>query len=135
MGLFPQKIKTQPVTYIDKLLIVVAGKKYHSHDHELQEIKSLLTKILKNQNNMAVTLAEVKAKLAAQDTALDSIGTNVTGVQGDVAALKAKIEELSNGADAAVSAALGELSPLVDAVGTKIDAIGATTAALDAETT
>lgn len=80
------------------------------------------------------TLAELKAKVESQSAALDIVGTNVTGIQGDVAALKAKIEELSNGADAAVQAALDELSPLVDGVGTKIDAIGATTAALDAET-
>lgn len=60
--------------------------------------------------------------------------TNVTGIQGDVTALKAKIDELNAGGDAAVQAALAELTPFVDSVGSKIAAINQATADLDAQT-
>lgn len=94
-----------------------------------------LLKILIHQNKTIMSqLSDLKEKLAAQGTALDGISTNVTGIGADVAALKAKITELLGNADAAVAAALNELSPLVDNVSTKVDAIGAITASLDAET-
>lgn len=80
---------------------------------------------------MSAEFDALKVKVEAQSTALDNIGTNVTGIAGDVASLKAKILELENGA---TPAQIAELSVLVDGVGSKIDAIGATTAALDAET-
>lgn len=79
-------------------------------------------------------LSDLKEKLAAQDTALTTIGGNVSGIQSDVAALKQKIADLNANGDAAVAAALNELTPFVDGIGSKIDTIGTTTAALDAET-
>lgn len=80
---------------------------------------------------MSQVIDDLKAKVSAQSTALDNIGTSVTGIQADVAALKQKIADLSNGA---TPEEIAELSTLVDGVGSKIDAIGTTTASLDAET-
>lgn len=102
-----------------------SGKKEEYPDYNL---------ILKKLNNMAKSVAEVKAQLELQGTALDSIGTNVTGIGDDVTAMKAKIEELKAGGDAAVAAALDELTPFIDSASAKIDTIGATTASLDAST-
>lgn len=132
-GLFKPKKRTLEITYIQENVIIVGKDTYHRHDHELQEIKKFFKVIIKNQNKMAKSLAELKAEVEAQSTALDTISGSVTGIQGDIAALKQKIADLSAGADAAVQAALDELTPLVDAVGAKIDTIGATTSALDSE--
>lgn len=112
----------------------------HIHEHllnfalQFEEIFKQLSFIKNKQIKMAQSIQELKDQIAAQSSALDNVSTNVAGIQADVTALKAKIDELNAGGDAAVAAALAELSPLVDGVGSKIDAIGATTADLDAQT-
>jgi predicted nucleic acid-binding Zn-ribbon protein len=93
-----------------------------------------LHSIIYKLNIIMSQLSDLKEKLAAQDTALTTIGGNVSGIQSDVAALKQKIADLNANGDAAVAAALNELTPFVDGIGSKIDTIGTTTAALDAET-
>lgn len=74
---------------------------------------------------------DLKDKVAAQGTVLDSISTSVAGIQKDVKFLKEKLTGLEGGATAAEVA---EVTALVDGVSSKINDIGATTAALDAET-
>lgn len=97
---------------------------HHSDDRKLDEI-------IQKLNIMSAEFDALKAKVTAQSTALDTIGTNITGISGDVATLKAKILALENGA---TPDQIAELGTIVDGMGTKIDAIGTTTAALDAET-
>jgi len=87
--------------------------------------------IIQKLNEMSAATDAIKEKLAAQSQALDTVSTNVTGIAGDVTFLKQKLSDLSNGATAAE---IAELSGLVDGVSTKVDAIGAATASLDAET-
>jgi methyl-accepting chemotaxis protein len=82
-------------------------------------------------NQIMSQVSDLKDKINAQSTALDAISGSVTGIQADVAALKQKISDLSNGATAAE---IAELSALVDGVSSKIDTIATTTASLDAET-
>ena len=109
---------------------IVINNYYTDNETVFKQLDLLLT-----QNKTIMSdLNAIKDKLAAQTGALDGISTNVTGIQTDLAALKAKIAELRANENAAVQAALDELEPLVNGVSTKIDVIGATTASLDAET-
>lgn len=83
---------------------------------------------------MSQVIDELKAKVAAQDAALDTISTNVTGVQGDITALKQKIADLIAGGGGATPAELAELGTAIDGVGAKIATLSTTTADLDAQT-
>jgi uncharacterized coiled-coil protein SlyX len=134
MGIFTPKKKNIEVTFIEEKIILIKGEKWHKHDHEMQEIRNAFALLIKQNKKIMSKLTDLEDKIAAQNTALDSIGTNVTGIQADVTAMKAKIDELKAAGDAAVNAALDELSPLLDGVSSKIDAVGATTASLDAST-
>lgn len=87
--------------------------------------------IIYKLNYIMSAVSDLKDKVTAQGAALDNISTSVIGIQADVAARKEKIGGFNGGAS---EAEVAELSALVDGVGSKIDAIGATTAALDAET-
>jgi hypothetical protein len=125
------KTKTQKVTYLEKGVIEIGSKIYFYSNFF---VKKNIILIIKQQEIIMSKLSDLQAQLTAQDNALSAISTNVTGIQADVAALKQKIIDLSTNTEAAVSAALDQLAPLVNGIGTKIDAIGTTTAALDAET-
>lgn len=65
MGLFRPKKKICDVHFIEEHLILIGGKRYHSHDHELQEIKKSLLLITKTLNKMAKSQAETAAELRA----------------------------------------------------------------------
>lgn len=76
-------------------------------------------------------LTDLKAKVVAQNAALDTISGNVTGVAGDITFLKQKLADLEGGATAEE---IAELKAVIDEADAKIAAIGSTTATLDAET-
>lgn len=85
-----------------------------------------------HQNNFIMSaISDLKDKVAAQSTALETVSTNVDGIKKDVTFLKDKLAGLEGGATAEE---IAEVSTLVDDVSTKIDAIGAATATLDSET-
>lgn len=100
----------------------------------LTGIVLLLLFIIYKLHKMSAETEAIKAKLLAQGTALTAITTNVSGIQGDIAALKQKIQDLIDAEDGATPEELAELSLLVDDVSANIDVIGTTTASLDAET-
>lgn len=80
-------------------------------------------------------IEDLKAQLDTQSATLDTIGTNVVGVRGDVTNLKQQIQDLINNGNGATQQDLIDLKAKVDIVGGKIDTLNADTAALDQETT
>jgi seryl-tRNA synthetase len=65
MGIFKPKKKTCEITYIEENVIIIRGEKYHSHSHELQDIKNSLSLIIKTLNKMSKTQAETAAEIRA----------------------------------------------------------------------
>lgn len=116
---------SSPVVHIEKI-------EYHTHNHvDMGEVIGKLNHIINHQHEIMSAVDDLKAKIASQDAALDTVSTNVTGIAGDVAFLKQKLADLEGGATAAE---IAELTGSVDSISTKIDAIGTATASLDAET-
>lgn len=104
----------------------------HIHIHHVDDdLKKILHSINNKLDKMSDIINSLKAKVAAQSAALDTVSTNVTGIAGDVIFLKQKLADLAGGATAAE---IAELEASVDGVSTKLDAIGTATASLDAET-
>lgn len=87
--------------------------------------------IIQQNITMGQEFDALKAKVEAQSGVLDTVGVNIGGIAQDIAFLKQKLADLSGGATAAE---IAELAAIVDGSGTKLDAINAATATLDAET-
>lgn len=65
MDLFKPRKKTVDIIYIEKDVIMIGRDKFHSHQHEIQDIKNTLAIIIKKLNKMAKTQAETAAELRA----------------------------------------------------------------------
>lgn len=102
----------------------------HADDNKLDQILELLINNTLKLKQMEDVLKELKDKLAAQNTALDTVSTNVAGVKKDVDFLKQQLADK----DGLTKAEVDELRGVLDGTSAKIDAIGAATASLDAET-
>lgn len=102
----------------------------HADDKKLDQILELLINNTLKLKQMEEVLKELKDKLAAQNTALDTVSTNVAGVKKDVDFLKQQLADK----DGLTKAEVDELRGVLDGTSAKIDAIGAATASLDAET-
>lgn len=80
---------------------------------------------------MAENFDQLKQKIEAQAAQLDTIQTGITGVAGDIAALKEQLGNLANGATAEQ---IAELTTLVDGTGTRLNDLGTQLTDLDAQT-
>jgi hypothetical protein len=59
---------------------------HHSWDEAPQDVKNMLSLILKNQETIMATLADLEAAVAAEDTVIDSAVTLLNGIPALIAA-------------------------------------------------
>jgi chromosome segregation ATPase len=103
--MFPKKRQCE-ITYIQENLIIVRGAKYHSNDHELQEIKKQYKSIIKILNKMAneiedltAEVSETKGIMLSAKTLIEGFAAALEAAGTDKVKLKALKDDLNAGSE------------------------------------